>query len=500
MRPVSDAQVRVLMEEMSKHGQIGRAAMKADMDRKTVRKYLSAGVLPSQLRVPRAWRTREDPFAAHDEQITAWLTATPELQATTVLELLLQHAPGQYGPEHLRTLQRKIRRWRATHGPEREAFFTQRHRPGEAMQVDFTHATELGVTIAGQLFTHLLCVVVLPFSNWQWATVCLSESLLALRAGIQRALLQLGRAPEFVQTDNSTAATHSIPSSAVGTSTKRPFNDEYVALCEHWGLKPRTTEVGAKEQNGDVEASHRALKNRLAQSLLVRGSKDFDSVESWQAFVDQVERGANKGRGERVAQEINAMRPVLATPLPEYVEHRVRVSDGSTVRVKNNAYSLPSRLIGQWVRVRLSEQHLEVWYGDVLQLRCERLRGDGRARIDYRHMIWSLVQKPGAFARYVYREELFPTTTFRRAYDAIIAREAGVRGDLCYLRVLHLAATVSETAVEQALSAMLEAGTVITADAVREQIGAAVRPERPTLAAPEVDLRVYDALLREVGT
>jgi hypothetical protein len=488
------------MEEMSKHGQIGRAAMKADMDRKTARKYLDAGASPSQLKQQRTWRTREDPFAAHATQIEAWLTATPALQATTVLELLEKHAPGEYGPQHLRTLQRKIQRWRATQGPDREAFFTQRHRPGEAMQIDFTHATELAVTIANSVFTHLLCVVVLPFSNWQWATVCLGESLLALKGGLQRALFQLGRAPQFVQTDNSTAATHAIPSARAATDGRRGFNEDYLALCTHYGLTPRTTGVGEKEQNGDVEASHRALKNRLAQALLVRGSNEFESVEAWQTFIDGVVRTANKSRGERLAQEIEAMRPVLAASLPEYVEYRLRVSDGSTVRVKNNAYSVPSRLIGQWVQVRLSEQHLEVWYAGALQLRCERLRGDGRAKIDYRHIIWSLVQKPGAFARYIWREELFPTTTFRRAYDAITGRDAGVRGDLCYLRVLHLAATVSETAVEQTLAAMLEAGTPITADAVREQIGAAVRPERPTLTAPEVDLRAYDALLQEVGT
>jgi hypothetical protein len=169
--------------------------------------------------------------------------------------------PGRYNETHLRTLQRRIRRWRAEHGPEREIWFTQAHRPGEAAQTDFTSTGELMVTIAGQLFLHLLCVTVLPYSNWQWATACLSESLAALRRGVQAALFQLGRVPEFHQTDHSTAATHQIARDA----EDRTFNADYAAVMRHFGVKPRTTARGAKEQNGDVEAGHGALKRRLEQ-------------------------------------------------------------------------------------------------------------------------------------------------------------------------------------------------------------------------------------------
>ena len=210
MGPVSDAQVRRLMEEMSKDGQIGRAAMKADMDRKTARRYVAAAKLPSEMKQPRTWRTRPDPFAEDWPAVTEMLAATPGLQALTVLELLTLKRPGRYDETHLRTLQRRVRRWRAEHGPAREVWFTQAHRPGEAAQTDFTSAAELGVTLGGQVFAHLLCVTVLPYSNWQWATVCASESLAALRRGVQAALFQLGRVPRFHQTDHSTAATHQI--------------------------------------------------------------------------------------------------------------------------------------------------------------------------------------------------------------------------------------------------------------------------------------------------
>lgn len=496
MRPVSDAQVRRLMEEMSKDGQIGNAAMKAGMDRKTARRYVAAGKLPSEMKQPRWWRTRPDPLAEDWPTVAAMLAETPELEARTVLELLMAQAPGRYSEGHLRTLQRRVRRWRAEHGPAREVWFTQAHRPGEAAQTDFTSATELGVTLAGQVFVHLLCVTVLPYSNWQWATVCLSESLAALRRGVQGALFQLGRVPRFHQTDHSTAATHQIARDAEA----RAFNAEYAALMRHFGMEPRTTAVGAKEQNGDVEAGHRALKRRLEQTLLVRGSRDFADRDDYERFVVGVVRKANAARGPRVAEDIEAMRPLAVERLPEYTELVVPVASTSTIRVKSCAYSVPSRLIGERVRVRLYEHRVEVYYADTLELACDRLRGRA-ARIDYRHVIWSLVRKPGAFARYVYRDELFPSLKFRRAYDAIQAALPGLKGDVEYLRVLHLAASTIEADVEQALVALLAERAAVTADAAKAlcQAGSSTTAV-PELEAPPVDLAAYDALLEEVAS
>lgn len=490
------------MVEMSKQGQIGQAAMKADMDRKTARKYVAAGKLPSELKQPRHWRTRSDPFEAHWPEVEAKLRATPELEAKTLFELLQEQYPGRYEDGQLRTLQRHVKWWRAAHGPEREVVLAQQHRPGEAAQTDFTHATELAVTIAGQLFVHLLCVLTLPYSNWQWATVCLSESMAALRKGVQRALFQLGRVPRYHQTDCSTAATHRIPDGQAAhvEGGKRPFNVEYVALMRHFGMTPRTIEPGEKEQNGDVEASNGAIKRRLEQALLVRGSRDFESVEAWQAFVDQTLRKANANRGRRVAEDLAAMRELNVAKLPEYVEEDVLVSEWSTVRVKHCAYSVPSRLIGEWVRVRIFEDRLEVKFADELQLACERLRGRNLRRIDYRHVIWSLVRKPGGFARYVYREEMFPSRVFREAYDAICAARPGTKGDLEYCRILHLAASTMEADVAAALAALQTAGTPITAAAVKALIATPpASTDVPVLAPPAVNLADYDALLEEVA-
>lgn len=497
MRAVTDAQVRRLMEEMSKGRHIGNAAMKAGMDRKTARRYMKAGKLPSELKQPRWWRTRKDPFAADWPAVAEMLEKTPELEAQTVLELLEGKHPGRYNEGHLRTLQRRIRRWRAEHGPEREIWFTQAHRPGEAAQTDFTSGVELGVTLAGQVFVHLLCVTVLPYSNWQWVTVCLSESLAALRRGVQAALFQLGRVPRFHQTDHSTAATHQISRDA----KDRGFNAEYAAVMRHFGMEPRTTEVRAKEQNGDVEASNGALKRRLEQALLVRGNRDFGDQDEYERFIAAVVRKANAARGPRVNEDIEAMRPLMVDRLPEYTELTVPVASTSTIRVKSCAYSVASRLIGARVRVRLFEHRLEVYYADKLELACERLRGK-RARIDYRHVIWSLVRKPGAFARYVYREELFPTVTFRRAYDAIQAGKPGIKGDVEYLRILHLAASTIEAEVEQAIAALLTEGAAVTAEIVKGRCTQATNTacDVPALAVPSVDLAAYDTLLDGVAS
>lgn len=488
------------MEEMSKTGHIGQAAMKADMDRKTARRYVKAQKLPSELKTPRWWRTRQDRFAEDWPEIEKLLGDAPGMEAQTVLEVLQERHPGRYDEAQLRTLQRRIRRWRAESGPDREIMFGQAHRPGEAGQTDFTWGTELAVTIAGVAFVHMLCVFVLPYSNWQWATVCLSESLAALRRGIQAALFQLGRVPSFHQTDNSTAATHKLGRQEAERD-RRGFNEEYLGVMRHFGMEPRTIEVGEKEQNGDVEAGHRALKRRLEQALLKRGSRDFRDRDDYESWVQEILVKTNSGRGPRVAEEIAAMRPLAAAKLPEFTELEVPVCTGSTARVKRCVYSLPSRLIGERLLVRLFDERVEFYYAGHHQMTVERLRGDKRHCIDYRHVIWSLVRKPGAFARYVYREEMFPSLIFRRAYDAIQTPNRGTKGDLEYLRILHLAASTIEADVERALTLLLVDAAAITADAVKRLIGTQTEATSvPALARPEVDLGVYDALLVEAAS
>ncbi|MCP3973460.1 MAG: IS21 family transposase [bacterium] len=490
----TDAQVRKLMEEFGKHGKVEVAALRSGMHRETAAKYLKVRKLPSELKQPRTWRTRHDPFLDDWPLIEEMLTHAPEFEASTLFEWLSVHkSPGKYQEGQLRTLQRRVKQWRATAGPPKEVFFAQEHRAGEAMQTDFTSGNELQITIGGEPFPHLLCHPVLPYSNWEWATVCRSESMAALRRGCQAAVFKLGKRPEWHQTDNSTAATHDIGSG------KRDFNAEYVELMEHLGMKPRTIGVGMSNQNGDVEALNGAHKRRLKQHLLLRRSKDFDSVGQYERWVQNVCGKANIRRQDRLVEDLAAMEPVTITRLPEFKEERTRVTRGSTIRIKHNTYSVPSQLRDEWVKVRVYDDRIEVWYADKLQMAVERLLGRFRHRINYRHIIEALVRKPGAFERYRYRDDLFPTVIFRQAYDAIVdVQGATRRGDLEYLRMLHLAARTMECDVATALELVLAEGQVPTYDQVRELVAPA-QLMVPAMAVLQPDLTEFDRrLLRAI--
>ena len=477
------------MQELQKHGEMSKAAQAAGMCRTTGYRYAEAGKLPSELKQDRKWRTREDPFAGDWEEAVEMFEAAPTLWAKTVFEYLCERNPDAYQEGQLRTFQRHVHDWRAMSGPPKMVFFPQEHRPGEAMQTDFTHLGELDLSVCGEAVNEILCHQVLPYSNWEWGTLCLSESLLALRRGMQSALFELGRIPEFHQTDNSTAATHQL------ANGKRDFNEEYAKLVKYFKMEPRTTAVGQKEQNGDIEAANGALKRELEQRLLIRGSRDFANVKDLEDWIQEVMTKRNHLRRDRFVTEMKKMRQLDLKRIAEYDEIRCRVTGGSTISVKNNSYSVPSRLIDEQVQVRISERTIEVRFKGKIQLTCDRLIGEGNARIDYRHIIWSLVKKPGAFARYRYREAMFPSLVFRQAYDTFIrAYGAGHRADLAYLQLLHLAAATMESEVQVALELLLEAGEVPSSDAVKRLVGGD-KVEIPEMAPMKPDLKLYDLLI-----
>jgi len=294
--------------------------------------------------------------------------------------------------------------------------------------------------------------------------------------------------PSWHQTDNSTAATHDLPSG------KRDFNEDYISLMQHLGMQPRTIAIGKKEQNGDVEAFQGVLKRRLKQHLLLRGSTDFESVGAYEAWVQSVLDRCNARRAKRVSEELDVMRPVPLHRMPEFREEKVGVTSWSTIRVQQNTYSVPSRLIGEDLKVRVYDDRLEAFFRDRMEFSVERLHGKNGNKIDYRHMIWSLVRKPGAFERYRYREALFPNLVFRRTYDRLQEAKPGRAGDIEYLRILHLAASTMECTVVEVLEATLLRGEVPIADAVKALVNPSV-PLVPDLARPEVRLEEYDALL-----
>jgi transposase len=478
-----------LVTEFQRTGSIGMSALKSGMDRKTARKYLAHPELLSQPRPTRDWRTRPDTLTVIWPEAELRLSTAPELEAKALFEHLLLLRPEQAQVAQLRTFQRRVRQWRLEHGPAPEVIFPQTHSPGEVMQVDWTHAKELKVSIAGHPMDHLLCQAVLPYSNWQWATRCQSESLLSLRAGLQAALFRLGKVPKLLQIDNSSAATHQISGGG-----KRDFNPEFLSLVAHYGLAARTIHVGCPNENGDVESHNGHLKRRLEQHLLLRGTRDFVNEAAYDQFLAEVLTKANGQRTTKIAEELAVMRELPPTRLCEYDEVECRVCSHSTIRVKRVAYSVPARFIGRRLRARVYEQHLEVYHG------AERIaqitRAPGReAVIDYRHVIQALLRKPGAFARYHYREELFPSSTYRRAHDRLVQDHGPGPGQLEYLRLLKLTSELGSCAIEGLLSEMLGVGTPPWRTTTLRDL--LCPPPRVELVEPTVDLSVYDALLRE---
>jgi hypothetical protein len=370
------------------------------------------------------------------------LREAPELEAKALLEHLAPSSGGVVSDKHLRTFQRRVKLWRLEHGPDKEVFFPQDWPPGRALQLDWTHAKELGVRIDGHPYDHLLCHTVLPYSNWEWATCCQSESLLSLRQGLQEGLHRLGKVPLELRVDNSSAATHWIQK-----GTEREFNPEFVSVCEHYSLKPQTIGIDRPHENGDVESGNGHLKRRLHQHLLLRGSRDFESQAAYLLFLESVLQGANQMRVEKLSQELAVMKPLPPTRLTEYEEVYCTVGSASTIRVKKVGYSVPARLIGQEVKVEVYEQELKLYTGRQLLLSLPRHRGDRGMVLNYRHVIDHLLRKPGAFECYRYREQLFPSVLFREAYDRMVNRHGQRRGSLEYLRLLKLASDVGEEAL-----------------------------------------------------
>jgi transposase len=489
---INNQQYQRLMSEYQRSGSIGVSAMKAGMHRETARKYLRGGQPPEELQGKHTWRTRPDPLAEIWPKAEARLKEAPELEAKALLVHLLGDRPEGVAGLPLRTFQRRVQQWRLQHGPDHEVFFPQDWVPGRAIQLDWTHADELGIRIGGRPYDHLLCHAVLPYSNWEWATRCQSESLLSLKHGLQEGFYRLGRVSGELRVDHSTAATHQV-----GSGPERAFNREFVSLCEHYGVKPATIGVGRPNENGDVESSNGHLKRRLHQHLLLRGSRDFGTEVEYEGFLVGVVERANAGRKVRLAEELAVMRPLPVTRLSEYDEVYCRVSSASTIRVKKKGYSVPARLIGQELKVEVYETQLKLYAGRDCVGVLPRERGDRGMVLDYRHVIDHLLRKPGAFEGYRYREELFPRRTYRQAYDRLVIQHGARRGGVEYLRLLKLASEVNEDDLELLLiEYVCPPYPAWSVDRLREVLQPPAMRVLPPLTL-EPEWRSYDALLAE---
>ncbi len=494
----TDAQVRIIMRERQKGRTQEQAAASANLrSRKTAARYERLGQLPGEQKQPRTYRTRADPFTEDWPVVEEMLVAAPELEAKALFEWLCERHPGKYAEGQLRTFQRQVSGWRGLH-LDQVAVLEQVHYPGDALQTDGVWLTGLGVTIQGEPFKHLLIHSVLPYSNWEWGRIAQSESLPALKLGVQSTLLKLGYVPTFHQTDNSSAATRLLKAEEQEeTDERRGYTAGYLELLDHYGMEPRTTHLCSPHENGDIESVNGGLKRALKQHLLLRGSYDFDSIEAYEAFLQQVMDRRNGSRQQRLAEEIAVMKPLPVASLAIYYEEKVPVSGGGLIRVLRNAYSVQTSLIGHQVTVRVHEWYLEVYYGGELVETLPRLVGSRKHHVNYHHLIDTLLRKPGGFRNYRYRDDLFPSLVFRRAWEQLDQWYTPRKADLAYLRILHLAARTLESDVAAVLESLLTAKEPWTERDV-EQLLDLERPAVPQVARGEVTLNVYDRLLQEV--
>jgi transposase len=488
---ITDQQYRRLLKLKQKEKSVSIAASKAGMSEKTARKYLKQDQLPSQTKKDRHWRTREDVFAKSWSIVEEFLKNDQSLQAKTLFDYLCREDEGKYQESQLRTLQRKIKRWKAVEGPPKEVMFAQVHHPGVQCQSDYTWMNSLNVTIGGQPFPHLFYHFVLSYSNWEWGQICYSESIESLKEGLQSALWRLGGVPKEHRTDNLSAAVNNL-------NEKKEFTANYQGILDHYGLKASRNNPGKGHENGDVEQSHFRFKTAVDQELRLRGSREFISRENYREFLNKLMIRRNGLRTKRLHEELKVLHELPARRLEDYTEEEARVSRFSTISVRNNVYSVDSRLIGEKVRVRIHSEKLIIRYGGQKIETLPRLRGAKKHQINYRHVIDSLVKKPGAFANYRYREDLFPRFMFRLAYDWI-REHRPVKADREYLQLLALAAKESEEKVDMALRHQMKAGQRIDIETIREMVQRKVPCEIILVEVPAVELGVYDGLLKGVN-
>jgi len=429
------------------------AAAKASISAATAYRFEQDRRLPSHKETVRG-RRRADPLAAFFEsEVVPMLRAAPELRAVAIFEeMQRRHADLQPGAR--RTLERRIRAWRALHGAEQEVMFRQVHEPGRMGLSDFTDMADLGVTIAGAGLDHRLYHFRLAYSGFEHAHVILGgESYVALAEGLQNALWALGGAPLEHRSDSLSAAFRNLAKEAQEDLTRR-----YDALCAHYGMAPTRNNRGVAHENGSIESPHGHLKKAVKDGLLMRGSNDFDNLAAYRRFIDEIVSRKNARHAKRIEAERPALQLLPALRTGDYEETIVIVTSSGGFTLRKVFYTVPSRLIGHRLRVRLYDDRLDLFIGGTPLMTLTRGRADGTGKrghvVDYRHVIRALRRKPMALLGLVYRDQLFPREAYRRTFDRLL--ETMAEKPACRLMV-NLLALAHDRGCEAELAALLEA-------------------------------------------
>ena len=494
--PVTDQQVRVYMTDRRHYSQRSAAA-RAGFSERTARR-LEADPRPPSQRKPDRGRTVPDPLEAVWETVLMpILERDPAVQAVTLLRHLQMTDPDAFPDDRVRrTLERRVRDWRALHGPERDVIFRQTPEPGRMALSDFTDTTELGVTVAGQPLAHRLFHFVLAYSGWEHAAVVLGgESFTALAENLQNALWTLGGVPHEHRTDSLSAAYRNLDADAAADVT-----DRYEAFCAHYGMLASRNNPGEAHENGAVEAHNNHLKVALDQGLILRGSRDFADLADWRRFVDELVARRNRRRENAVRTEMGALGPLPARRTTDFTEVVARVTKTGGFLVHGVFYSAPSQLVGKRLRVHVYDDRIEAFLGTsrVVTHPRHRARRDG-ARVhcvNYRHVIHALRRKPQALAGSVYRDGLFPRTEYAEAWTALSAglpRKEACRRMVDLLWLAHDEGCEAELATLIALS--LEQGQLPKAGILKQHLAPRQRTLPNDTPVELTDLASFDALL-----
>jgi len=474
------------------------AAAKASFSTATAYRIENDPGRPSQKTTTRG-RRRPDPLAGiFEEEVVPMLQASPQLRPVALFEELRRRHP-QLASGVRRTLERRVRAWRAVHGPEIDVMFRQLHEPGRQGLSDFTDMADLQVTVAKVALAHRLYHFRLAYSGFEHAHVVLGgESFVALAVGLQDALWALGGVPREHRSDSLSAAFRNLDRQAAEDLTRR-----YEQLCAHYGMTPTRNNRGLAHENGAIEGPHGHLKRAINDALLMRGSKDFETLGAYRQFIAERVSRCNARHRARIDAERASLSALPARRTNDFEESQVIVTSSGGFTLRKVFYTVPSRLIGHRLRVRLYDDHLALLIGSTPLMRLTRGRAHKNGKhghvVDYRHVIHALRRKPMALLNLVYRDQLFPREAYRRTFDALLEHleeRAACRLMVGLLALAHERACEAELAV--CLADDLEAKRLPDIDQLQSRFA----PDPQSI--PEVhvqlgSLRDYDALLAGPG-
>ena len=475
------------------------AAAKAGFSRASAYRIEADPTLPSQAKTPRS-RRRPDPLGElFKTEIQPMLEAAPALRAVAIFEEMQRRHP-ELPPGIRRTIERRVRQWRALHGPAQEVIFRQTHEPGRQGLSDFTDMNGLNVTVAGAPLAHRLYHFRMVYSGFAYAHVVLGgESFVALAEGLQNALWSLGGAPSEHRSDSLSAAFRNLESGTEDDLTLR-----YDALCAHYGMTPTRNNRGVAHENGAIEGPHAHLKAAINDALLMRGSRDFAQLSAYRQFVDELVARRNARLGPALVAERAVLTALPARRSDDFEEVLVQVTRTGGFTLRRVFYSVPSRLIGHRLRVRIYDDRLDVLIGSTPLMTLRRGRAGATGKyghvVDYRHVIAALRRKPMALLNLVYRDQLFPREAYRRTFDTLleqIPERQACRTMVALLSLAHERGCEAQLAAE--LTQNLAAKRLPDLTALRTRF--APNPEQlPQVTVHLHPLSDYDALLSVAAT